>query len=94
MAPQEINWEIYHSLPLEQAQYQLAHVSERQTKEIAATYSICLPLALVAILMRFVSRRIGRSSYGADDWMIIVAMVGHLAVPGSDKLHAVFLTDL
>ena len=77
MAPQEINWAIYKSLPPEQAQYQLAHVHERRRKSIAVAYAICLSIAFVAVIMRFVSRRIGRSSYGADDWSMVVAMVGH-----------------
>lgn len=77
MAPQEINWAIYHSLPIEQAQYQVAHIHQRRTKDIATSYFICLPIAFIAIIMRFVSRRIGRSSYGADDWVMVVAMVRH-----------------
>lgn len=77
MSPQEINWAIYHSLPLEQAQYQLAHIHESKKAEIATSYSICLPIAVVAIIMRFVSRRIGGTTYGADDWVIVVALVTH-----------------
>lgn len=75
MAPQDINWAIYKSLPPEQAQYQLAHIHERRRKSIAVAYAICLSIAFVAVIMRFVSRRIGRSSYGADDWSMVVAMI-------------------
>ena len=75
MAPPEINWAIYHSLPPQEAQYQLAHVHDNRKASIAATYAICLPMAFIAIIMRFWSRRIGRVLYGLDDWTIVVAFV-------------------
>ena len=76
MAPPEtINWAIYNSLPPKEAEYQLAHVYDSQRASVAITYIICLPTMILAILMRFVSRRIGHIEYGADDWMMVLGLV-------------------
>lgn len=77
MAPQHINWAIYNSLPPEQAQYQLTHIHESRKASTAAAYTICLLMGCIAIIMRFVSRRIGRTPYGADDYVMVAAYVGH-----------------
>lgn len=77
MSPQQINWAIYQSLPPEQAQYQLAHIHESKIDQVAISYFISLPIAVLAIIMRFLSRRIGGTPYGADDWVIVVALVTH-----------------
>ena len=76
MASQEnINWAIYDSLPPEEAQYQLAHIHESKMASVVVTYAICLPILVLANIMRFVSRRIGRTKYGADDWVMLLASV-------------------
>ena len=76
MASQEsINWAIYDSLPPEEAQYQLARIHESKTALVVVTYAICLPIMVLAIVMRFVSRRIGRTKYGADDWVMLLGLV-------------------
>lgn len=77
MAPQQINWAIYDSLPPKEAQYQLAHIHDSRKASVAAAYAVCLPIAFIAVIMRFVSRRIGRVSYGLDDWVIVMAYVRH-----------------
>ena len=76
MASQEnINWIIYESLPPEEAQYQLVHINESKRASIVITYIICIPILVLAIIMRFVSRRIGRTKYGADDWVMLLGLV-------------------
>ena len=70
-----INWAIYNSLPPEQAQYQLAHIHESKMTSIIVTYAICLPILVLANIMRFVSRRIGRTKYGIDDWAMLLGLV-------------------
>ena len=82
MASQEINWAIYESLPPEEAQYQLAHIHESKRVSIVITYVICLPILVLAILMRFVSRRIGRTKYGFDDWVMLLGLVILLPIAG------------
>ena len=76
MAPPEtINWAIYNSLPPKEAEHQLAYVHDNKRASIAITYIICLPTTFVAVLMRFVSRRIGHIKYGADDWIMVLGLV-------------------
>ena len=75
MAPQAINWLIYNSLPPDEAQYQLAHVHDSRKRSIAAAYIVCIPIVFLSVMMRFVSRRIGRTSYGADDWTMVLGLV-------------------
>ena len=76
MASQEnINWAIYDSLPPEEAQYQLAHIHESKMASVIITYAICLPILVLANIMRFVSRRIGRTKYGTDDWVMLLGLV-------------------
>ena len=76
MASQEnINWAIYDSLPPKEAQYQLAHIHESKIASVIVSYAICLPILVLALVMRFVSRRIGRTKYGADDWVMLLGLV-------------------
>ena len=76
MAPPEaINWAIYNSLPPKEAEYQLAHVHDSKRVSLAIAYIICIPTIFLAVLMRFVSRRIGHIKYGADDWMMVLGLV-------------------
>ena len=76
MAPQTIiNWASYNSLPPDQAQYQLAHINDSKRAAFLAAYIVSVSTSLLAIIMRFVSRRIGRTKYGADDWIMLVALV-------------------
>ena len=39
-----VNWAIYHSLPPEEAQYQLAHFNDSKRASIAIAYIICIPI--------------------------------------------------
>lgn len=76
MAPQAIiNWTIYKSLPPKEAQYQLSHINDSKTVSLAIAYLICFPIHVLALTMRFVSRRIGRTEYGVDDWTMLVGLV-------------------
>lgn len=75
MPPQTVNWAIYDALPLEEAKYQLSHVNETNVHQALVSHFICLPLAFIAISIRFLSRRIGRVALGSDDLMIFVALV-------------------
>ncbi|CAD6594535.1 MAG: hypothetical protein ASARMPRED_000617 [Alectoria sarmentosa] len=102
MAPQQINWAIYNSLPPAEARYQLSHVNDSKDASTAAAYAICLPMAIIAIIMRFVSRRMGRTPYGADDWVIVLAFVLAVAFSTAANLctfkygagrHEILMTD-
>ena len=76
MAPQAvINWAIYNSLPPEEAKYQLAHVKDSKRVATLTAYVVSVSISILAVMMRFVSRRIGRTKYGADDWVMLAALV-------------------
>ena len=76
MAPQAINWAIYNNLPSKEAKYQLGNIHDSKRQSVAIAYIICYLISVPAVMMRFVSRRIGRIPYQADDWAIVVADVG------------------
>lgn len=76
MAPKAIiNWAIYDSLPPEEAKYQLAHINDSKRAAIATAYIVCVPIIFLAVVLRFISRRIGRTKYGADDWIMVMGLV-------------------
>lgn len=82
MAPHTVvNWAIYNSLPPGEAQYQLAHVNDSKRVQSAIAYTICLSVTFLAVVMRFLSRRIGRTEYGADDWVMVLGLV---IIPSSE----------
>lgn len=103
MAPQAvINWAIYNSLPLEEARYQLAHINDSERVATLTSYIVSVSICLLAVIMRFVSRRIGRTKYGADDWIMLAATVLVLADSTSGLLaatiyggahHAILMTE-
>ena len=76
MAPQAgVNWATYNSLPPEEAEYQLAHLKDSRKVATLTAYIISICITLIAVIMRFVSRRIARAKYGADDRIMLVALV-------------------
>ncbi|KAL8747133.1 MAG: hypothetical protein Q9190_000956 [Brigantiaea leucoxantha] len=81
--------------------YQKAHVRDDRSQDIVVSHAICIALAAIAILLRFVSRRLGKVAVGADDWMIVAAFVfvtgevigGLLCVHYNGGKHAILLTN-
>lgn len=55
--------------------YQQAHINENKSAEIITACAICLTAAYLAVVLRFVSRRISKTSLEADDYTIIAALV-------------------
>lgn len=55
--------------------YQEKHISDNQVPNIIATNAICFPIACAAVLLRFISRRISKIKYEADDWLIVAGLV-------------------
>ena len=54
--------------------------------------SIAFPIvSIIAILLRFEARRVNRVKLGADDWTILIALVGH---PTSSIYIIVVLTEV
>lgn len=75
MSPPQYNRLVYASLPPAEAQYQLAHINESRVPAIVSSQIACLVIAVIAVVLRFVSRRMIKTALKADDWMIVAALV-------------------
>ena len=60
---------------LEEIQYQEAHIHDDRSRDIVIPHAICIAIAAIAVLLRFISRRMCKASIQADDWMILIAMM-------------------
>lgn len=59
-----------------EAQDQLAHVHDNRSGEIIIAGTICLFMAIAAVILRLIARRLSRArSMQLDDYVIISAMV-------------------
>ena len=72
---QQVNWLVYDSLPPAEAKYQLAHINDSRVADIVSSHIACLIIAVIAVILRFVSRRMVKTAPGADDWMIVAALI-------------------
>ena len=54
--------------------YQKQHIAEDKRPDIIASHVICFSLACIAVCLRFLSRRLAKIQYGADDLLIVVAL--------------------
>ena len=74
-----INPLVFYSLPPEEAQFQLEHVDDNIASRCIIASSVTLAVAIVAVILRFLSRRIKRVPYGADDWLMVAALAPIIA---------------
>ena len=63
-----------------QIQYMQEHINDTLVPNVIAANVICLVLSLVAIVARFVARRLIRASFKWDDWLIVLAWVNKYSV--------------
>lgn len=61
--------------------YQEEHRNENRGPEIISALAIMLAMAYVAVGLRFVSRRMVRAKLLYDDWVIVIGLVCHAALP-------------
>ena len=66
----------YEYFSHEQLQYMKAHITDDATSSVLGANIACLTLSYLAVVLRFLSRRLSRASFGADDWIILGALVG------------------
>ena len=62
----------------DEIKYELEHIDDNLQPNIIAACVVCLFSAYVAVLLRFVSRRLIRTPLGWDDYLIVVALVGRI----------------
>ena len=55
--------------------YQLLNIHDSRVPEIVVPLAVCLPAAYISVVLRFVSRRIGKIPWRADDWWLVVGLV-------------------
>ena len=88
-------------LPPQDIAYQQAHIHDDRSSDIVISHIVCLSLAFTAILLRFLSRHIGKVRLEPDDWMIVAAFIfasgevtgGLLAVHYGGGKHAILLNN-
>ena len=56
--------------------YQEAHTEDTRVKRLVGSAIVCLVIAYISVLLRFLARRIGRSTLQADDWWMLASLVG------------------
>ena len=64
-------------------QSQLAHIHENQSRHIITSGTICLSVAIVAVVLRLISRRLSRArSMLMDDYLVVGALVSLIFLDG------------
>ncbi|CAF9911920.1 hypothetical protein IMSHALPRED_010636 [Imshaugia aleurites] len=85
----------------QEIQYQIAHIHQDRSNDIVVSHSICIVIAVVAVVLRFYSRRLCKASILADDYMTVVALIlaaaqvggGLMCVHYGGGKHAVLLKN-
>lgn len=54
---------------------QESHISDDRLPILLAVFILCLIISYAAVLLRFVSRRLGKNSLKTDDWMAFASLV-------------------
>ena len=62
------------ALPTSAVRDQEIHINDNKQPYIIAASAICLPLAYIAVTVRFVIQRLARSPLGADDYTMLLAL--------------------
>lgn len=68
-------------------QYQKDHINDTRAPAVLTACIICFTLAVIAVFLRVLSRRMAAASLGKDDYMIFAALVSfdRLANHGGPK---------
>ena len=57
-------------------QYQHAHIEDDRSQDIVISHIICIIIAIIAVALRFTSRRLCKVAVLADDYVCFAALVG------------------
>ncbi|KAL8956223.1 MAG: hypothetical protein Q9193_006193 [Seirophora villosa] len=82
-------------------QYQLQHIHDDRSNEIIAALGVCMGIAIIAVLLRFVARHLKRAPLEGDDWTIVAGLLCAIGFVVSQLVavslgvgrHAVLITD-
>jgi hypothetical protein len=70
-----IDWLIYWIVSFHATNTIMTAVNDSQAPAILATASVFTALSVLAVILRFVARRLKRAQLGWDDWAILAALV-------------------
>ena len=57
---------------------ELVRKSQDRTDEVRAIFITLIPLSIVAVILRLISRRVARIRLWWDDYLTVVALVSHI----------------
>ena len=63
------------SLPAEEIEYQKTHINDDRRKDVVIALVISLSAACLAVVLRFVARRLAKARLGWDDWTLLLGLV-------------------
>lgn len=55
--------------------YQEAHITDDKSGAIIAASAACYAIGIIAVALRFLSRRISKIRYEWDDWLVVAGLV-------------------
>ena len=55
--------------------YQEAHITDDRSGSIIAANATCYAIGIIAVALRFLSRRISKIRYEWDDWLVVAGLV-------------------
>ncbi|KAF6219618.1 hypothetical protein HO133_004087 [Letharia lupina] len=56
-------------------EYELAHIHDNRAPNVVISAAICISLAITAVLLRLLARRLSKARILADDYMILFALI-------------------
>lgn len=55
--------------------YQKEHIHDNRVPSLVASNVVCFGIACIAVFLRFISRKVAKVKYEADDWFIVAGLV-------------------
>ena len=55
--------------------FEQQHITDDRSANLIAANVVCVTLGFIAVCMRFISRRMAKIAYKADDWLSISGLV-------------------
>ena len=74
------------TLSSQNIRYQQEHKDENRASDMIIANVVMLSAAYIAVVLRFISRRLSHAELKADDWMIMLGLVGLQAAIDSNVL--------
>ena len=58
--------------------YEAANIKDDRSKDLVVSSIICITCAIIAVILRFIARRLSKAKIMADDYMIVAALVSKI----------------